>query len=120
MNYSKITDNIFLGPYLHTCEDFERLKNDGVRAVLSIQTEEDFESHSLSPHYLEVLAKEYDISFNRYSIIDMNAEDFRKKCKGALELLKNLIEKNKKKVYVHCSAGMYRSPQIVVLYLILH
>jgi protein-tyrosine phosphatase len=28
------------------------------------------------------------------------------------------VKKNKK-VYVHCSAGVYRSPQIVALYLIL-
>ena len=34
-------------------------------------------------------------------------------------MLKRLISQNKK-VYVHCSAGMYRSPQIVVLYLVLH
>ena len=49
----------------------------------------------------------------------MDAEDFRKRCEGALLLLKKLISQNKK-VYVHCSAGMYRSPQIVVLYLVLH
>lgn len=49
----------------------------------------------------------------------MDADDFRKRCEGALILLKRLISQNKK-VYVHCSAGMYRSPQIVVLYLVLH
>jgi protein-tyrosine phosphatase len=48
----------------------------------------------------------------------MNKEDFLSKCTGAIELLKNLV-KQRKKVYVHCSAGVYRSPQIVVLYLIL-
>jgi protein-tyrosine phosphatase len=29
------------------------------------------------------------------------------------------ILKEKKKLYVHCSAGIYRSPQIIALYLIL-
>jgi len=48
----------------------------------------------------------------------MNKKDFLIKCVGAIQLLKNLINGNKK-VYVHCSAGVYRSPQIVVLYLIL-
>lgn len=48
----------------------------------------------------------------------MNKKDFLEKCKGAIEILKKLIDKNKK-VYVHCSAGVYRSPQLVALYLIL-
>jgi protein-tyrosine phosphatase len=29
------------------------------------------------------------------------------------------VLKNDGKIYVHCSAGMYRSPQIIALYLIL-
>lgn len=29
------------------------------------------------------------------------------------------IVRNHGKIYVHCSAGMYRSPQIIALYLIL-
>jgi protein-tyrosine phosphatase len=29
------------------------------------------------------------------------------------------LMKKQGKVYVHCSAGMYRSPQIIALYLIL-
>ena len=50
----------------------------------------------------------------------MDAKDFREKCQGALILLKKLILASNKKVYVHCSAGMYRSPQIVVLHLIIN
>lgn len=38
---------------------------------------------------------------------------------GAIQLLSKMVEGNKK-VYVHCSAGMYRSPQIVALFLILN
>lgn len=57
LNYSKITDSIFLGSYLHTCEDFDRLKKEGVSAILSIQSDRDFLNHGISPHYIEVLAQ---------------------------------------------------------------
>ncbi len=57
LNYSKITDKIYLGSYLNTTQDFELLKAQGITGILSIQTQKDYKSHSLSPHYLELLAK---------------------------------------------------------------
>ena len=39
------------------------------------------------------------------------------KCIGALSLMRKILKRKDSKVYVHCSAGMYRSPQIVILYL---
>lgn len=48
----------------------------------------------------------------------MNNKDFLTKSGKAVRLLESLIRQGHK-VYVHCSAGVYRSPQIVVLYLML-
>ena len=53
-----------------------------------------------------------------YAIQDMNRKDFLAKYLGAIILLKKLVEENKK-VYVHCTAGVYRSPQVVSLFLVL-
>ena len=49
----------------------------------------------------------------------MSRKDFISKCLGAVSLLGKILQDKHNKVYVHCSAGMYRSPQIVVLYLAL-
>lgn len=46
----------------------------------------------------------------------MNSEDFVSKAEGAVRLLKELLSEGGK-VYVHCSAGIYRSTQTIALYL---
>ena len=49
----------------------------------------------------------------------MHAGEFIKKSLGAFLILRDLLKDENNKVYVHCSAGMYRSPQIIVVYLVL-
>jgi protein-tyrosine phosphatase len=46
----------------------------------------------------------------------MNNEDFVSRAAGGLNMMRELL-KNGEKVYVHCSAGIYRSPQMIALYL---
>jgi hypothetical protein len=48
LNYSAINENILLGPYLKTPEDFRLLKEQGVTSILSIQTHEDLALHCLT------------------------------------------------------------------------
>jgi protein-tyrosine phosphatase len=51
-------------------------------------------------------------------IADRKNRDFMAKCNNALKVLTYLVEKYGK-VYVHCTAGIYRSPQLIVLFLVL-
>lgn len=74
--------------------------------------------HRLTEDYLAEQSSRNDLEIYTYAIQDMNKRDFIQKCMGAINLLTKLVEGGKK-VYVHCSAGMYRSPQIVALFLIL-
>lgn len=48
----------------------------------------------------------------------MNADDFILKAEGGVRLMDELLQEGR--VYVYCSAGVYRSPQLVALYLALH
>lgn len=118
LNYSQVTENIFLGAYVKTEEDLTLLRKNKVTAILSIQTDQDLASHRLTPGYLSELCDQYGIQLITYSIEDMNKKDFLEKWTGAVILLRNLLRFGNK-VYVHCSAGVYRSPQIVALYLML-
>lgn len=47
----------------------------------------------------------------------MKARDFLVKSPLALCVLERLV-KNYGKTYVHCTAGIYRSPQLITLFLI--
>lgn len=52
------------------------LKDHNITAIFSIQSERDFKSHGISPHYFKLLCQDYGIKFKRYAIEDMNNEDF--------------------------------------------
>ena len=67
------------------------LKKEGVSSILSIQTDEDFQSHSLSQEYLQEMCAAYGIDLHTYSIKDMNKHDFLSKCLGAIVLMRNLL-----------------------------
>lgn len=49
----------------------------------------------------------------------MNTQDFINKSSGALKSMADILKKDEK-VYVHCSAGIFRSTQLIALYLTLH
>ena len=49
----------------------------------------------------------------------MNQEDFIIKADGCLKIMHELLNEGGN-IYVHCSAGIYRSPQIVALYLAIY
>ena len=48
----------------------------------------------------------------------MNFCDFINKSSEALKLLRKLIN-SYDCVYIHCTAGIYRSPQLAILYLVI-
>ena len=49
----------------------------------------------------------------------MNKRDFIERSYGALLIMRDIMSDKENVVYVHCSAGAYRSAQVVVLYLTL-
>lgn len=115
---SQVTPCILVGSHLRTKADLQRLKEQGVASVLALQSERDLKKQGLSPHYLRLLCEENGLRYRCYSIEDMNCDDFILRADGAVHLMHQLLKDGK--VYVYCSAGVYRSPQLVALYLALH
>ena len=67
--------------------------------------------------HLSELYKKHGIKAVNYEIFDRKSLDFVKKSALALKLLAVLVQKHKK-VYVHCTAGIYRSPQLIAMFLV--
>jgi protein-tyrosine phosphatase len=116
--FSQITPQILVGSYPRSVMDIHKLKENKVSAIFSIQSERDFKSHGLTPYFLSLICQEQGIKYKRCSILDMNNDDFINKAEGGVKMMRDLI-KDGEKVYVHCSAGIYRSPQMIALYLTL-
>jgi protein-tyrosine phosphatase len=107
-----------VGSYPKSAADIQKLKEHDITAIFSIQSERDFKSHGLTPHYLSLLCQEHGVRYKRYSILDMNNDDFVSKAEGGVKVMRDLM-RDGERVYVHCSAGIYRSPQMIALYLTL-
>ena len=118
--FDKMGDkNIFIGPYPQSKNDFKKLYENGINAILNIQTDKDMKIRQIN-HQLQIEeAKKYGISIYRYPIEDFNQIDLYNKLKGAGDLLNELIKEGKI-IYVHCTAGMSRAAATVIIYLVLH
>jgi len=119
INFDRITDDIFVGSCPTNTIDVERLKNAGISAVLNLQTHGDFITHKIHWPTLAQSYRQHDISVRRVPIIDFDQEDLAKRLPQATHSLKRLIDNNHI-VYVHCTAGVERSPATVVGYLARH
>lgn len=91
----------------------------GVTGVLNVQTDIDIAHRGINwPRMLEYY-EEAGIKAVHFPIHDFNEEDLKAKLyRGAL-VLRELIEDDKRQVYVHCTAGMGRAPAVVLVYLCL-
>ena len=119
-DYDQVGDkNIFIGSYLQNEADFESISKKGINTILNVQTDKDLENHKLDINILNKYANKYGIEIKRYPIGDFNKEDLSNKLKGAVDLLYQLIKEGKK-VYVHCTAGIGRSANVVICYLVLY
>lgn len=114
-----VTEKIYLGSAPTSVREVDLLRTRGVGAVLNLQTDLDMivrqiDWASISKHYIET-----GIELVRYPIRDFDPVDLQEKVAGAANALRQLIDSGHT-VYVHCTAGINRSPTVVIAYFHLH
>lgn len=117
IHFNQIVEGVFVGMCPAGRDDAENLKRAlGVSAVLNLQTDEDFEEWGVEWPQLEQAYHELGIEVRRVPIADLDPEDLRDKLRSAVEALRELVSGGHR-VYLHCTAGVERSPTVVVAYL---
>jgi protein-tyrosine phosphatase len=120
LDYNQIgKKRIFIGTYLQYEIDFKRISQNGTNAIINLQTDKDLSDRKLDINQLKQYSEKYGIEMIRYPIEDFNKKDMLIKLKGAGDLLHQLIQEGKI-VYIHCTAGIGRSPAVVIIYLVLY
>jgi len=119
MELDQILPRIFLGSCPVEPGDIDRLKELGITAVLNLQTEEDFLFWGIDWPLLESAYQQAGIQVVRIPVQDFSPEDLRQKLPACVLALEKLLQGGHT-VFVHCSAGVNRSPSTAVAYLHWH
>jgi protein-tyrosine phosphatase len=120
-SFNKLADRLWVGSYPTNPEDFDTLKSLGVAAVLSLQTDGDIHASGLLPKTVWRMAMASGLDYERFPIRDFVEEAVRRaivQAMGHLHALFELIDDDEA-VYVHCTAGINRSPSVALGYAIL-
>jgi len=105
---------LFVGPSPWDEEDFEHLRSQGITVILSLQTVEDVGERGLEAE--ASTAKAAKLRFRNAPVADFDSDDLCRQLPACVTKLKHLMDDGQT-VYLHCTAGVNRSPTVAVAYL---
>jgi protein-tyrosine phosphatase len=114
MNCNRITQHLLVGSSLLDPKDFEELRSLGVTAILSLQSEEDMGKRGIPGEEAEAVSA--NLAFRSVPIQDFDNADLQWKLPQCVLALDALLKAGHI-VYLHCTAGVSRSPTIAAAYL---
>jgi protein-tyrosine phosphatase len=116
MNLDQVLPCLYLGSCPCCINDVDELKQLGVTAVLNVQTDEDFNYWGIDWGSVESHYAAAGIELRRHPIRDFEPTDLARNLPTCVRALDELLRAGHT-VYVHCSAGINRSPSAVIAYL---
>lgn len=114
---NQVRPRVWVGPHLRDLTDVEVLASAGIDAVLSLQTDEDLQWHDVDDEQIEKALRRNGIPRRRTPIRDFDEDDLVRKLPDAVAVLRQFVAAGHD-TYVHCTAGVGRSPAVVLGYLI--
>jgi protein-tyrosine phosphatase len=117
MRVGRVLPNLVVGPDPWDVEAFRQLIAEHVTAILNLQTDEDLEKRGTV--WEENLVRLAGVDICRVPVRDFDEADLQRRLPRCVAELDRLL-KARHTVYVHCSAGVSRSPTVVAAYLHRH
>jgi alpha/beta superfamily hydrolase len=109
-----VIPHLFVGPAPLDNDDFQQLKALNVTAILSLQTEEDGEEGAIESE--RSAAVEAGISFTNLPVTDLDRLELLWKLPKCVATVQRILAAGDT-LYLHCTAGVNRSPTVAVAYL---
>ena len=117
MKCACVLPRLFLGPDPRDDDDFLQIRSLNVTAVISLQTEDDLRDRGMA--WERDTAQAAGLIFCSVPVTDFDAADLELKLLERVSALPKLLDVGHT-VYVHCTAGVSRSPTVAVAYLHWH
>lgn len=109
---SLVEEGLWVGRAPRSLEEYGLLAGLGVQDVLTLQTEEEARDGGLLPVVARRVAASRGMGLHRVPIVDLNPASLRARVVEAVAVLASL-RRGGRRVYVHCAAGLNRSPTVV-------
>lgn len=115
--YHEIYDNLLVGSQPQCAEDIRTLVEvEGITTIFNMQQDKDMAHWDVDKRSLERECRETGIHFVHHPAVDFDPHSLRKiLAEGAAKLDRAL--ENGGRAYVHCTAGLGRSPAMAIAYL---
>jgi protein-tyrosine phosphatase len=117
MDYAQILPELFLGSCPRNADEIDRLRQEaGVTAVLNLQTDDDMLWLDLGWETLLARYEACGIEVRRVPVRDFDAAELSSKLPQCVRTLDGLLAAGHV-VYLHCTAGVNRSPTVAMAFL---
>jgi len=112
-----IPGRLWVGSFVRP-EDAKQLRRMGITIVVSLQSNEDLKERHVSLKKLIHALSEANIDLRRVPVRDFSKEDLARQLPKCVAELEAALAPGWAKAYVHCTAGINRSPTVAAAYLI--
>ncbi len=120
LSCDEVAPSILVGTYPQTPEDMRYLaKERGVTAVLCLQDDNDFRALGIRWDLVLRAYEAHGIVAIREPVEDFSRRQLLKRLPEIVETLRGLLDQGHV-VYLHCTAGLNRSPTVAIAYLHTH
>ena len=109
-----VVPHLFIGPAPLDSDDFQQLKALNVTAILSLQTDEDGQEGAIENE--RSAAIEAGINFTNLPVTDFDRLELLWKLPKCVAAVERILAAGDT-LYLHCTAGVNRSPTVAVAYL---
>ncbi len=117
MDFSRIFPKLWIGSCLRDIEEIDCLAQEtGASAILSLMTDQDIARFCVPWPALASHCSKKGIELRRWPVEDGDSEDLREKLPDCVAMLYRLLA-SQHCVYLHCVAGIERSPSVAIAYL---
>jgi protein-tyrosine phosphatase len=112
-----IPGRLWVGSFIEI-SDSRQLQRMGITVVISLQTDKDLKQRRIPLAKLVKSLEDANIDFRRIPVEDFNREDLALQLPKCVSEIEAALAQGWAKVYLHCTAGMLRSPTAAAAYLI--
>lgn len=119
LKFSELDEHLVVGSGPTCADDVGALADLGITAVVSLQTDADLGERGLLWEIFWRLWVSRGVVATRVPIVDFDKRDLLRHLDTAVDAI-DLHVRQGARVYVHCTAGLNRSPSAIIAWLMLH